>query len=91
MKPPKEPKDFRFPRMYVCFSLGLDTFSRLRIIEPDGRSNWLNGYSGSNEGMPCWAIPGQSAMDAVKSMKEYDLANFLTTVFIGEIKMQDEY
>lgn len=86
MKPPKEPRSFKWPRMYVRFGHSAD-YCRLRIIEPNGRSTWFGSLDGEEYmASPCWHRDYMNAKQAVEAMKKYDQKYSIETIFIGEIK-----
>ena len=71
MKPPKEPKTWKRPRLYYQPTNHIMT-SRIRIIYPDGSSEWMQDcYWEEGSYGPCWAtdrvttngpeFPGQRA------------------------------
>jgi hypothetical protein len=106
MNPPKEPKSFIYPRIYFqddhpkgrfpCGAAFDHGYSRLRIIYPDGSSQFCCGTYWT---YPCWApdaafsdyleIRGKhaSAFEALRVMREFDEKHgFPPAIFIGEIK-----
>ena len=87
MKKPKEPKIFKWPRMYATFHGPNPKYCRLRIIEPDGTCTWYPTHYHENGFLSCcWARKGLSPKQQIKRMKEHDKLTKGKTIFIGEIK-----
>ena len=91
MKPPKEPKTFKYPRMYASFAdvtpKNCRDYCRLRIIEPSGKSIWFSGCNGFPSETPCWhSRKIKTGAQAVKALKAYCSDASLDCVYIGEIK-----
>lgn len=102
MKTLKEPKKFNKPRAYIRVNgeekIEYNIDFRLRIIYPDGKAEWSNGYylHGFFLEYPCWHknydtseehVRNKSKMtaeQAVKAMKAYDKRLGYKTLFIGE-------
>lgn len=102
MKPPKEPRTWRRPRLYYQEAPGDKRHpSRIRIIYPDGKSEWFWYNSSPVEVFePCWSesyyksetIYGEafgqdsSPYEALCRMREYDKRNgWPPADFLGEL------
>jgi len=93
MKPPKEPKTWKRPRLYYQPTCDVDR-SRIRIIYPDGRSEWnSSGYHVEISFPPCWSegIIGEYGKNetpqaALKAMRVHDRdCGYKPAIFCGEL------
>lgn len=89
---PKEPKSFKYPRMYARFDEFDRHWCRLIIINPDGTMEGYYSDCGEKRGPACYWSPGMDAKEVVKAMHKYtdELLFRNPAIFIGEIKMEDE-
>lgn len=90
---PKEPRSFKYPRMYARFDPSCRWFCRLIIINPDGSSEWFEGALGESMGIPCWHREDNHILGgklSVARMKRSVEGGLTAPVFIGEIKMRGE-
>lgn len=90
MKQPKEPKIFKWPRIYYGRSHEKDD-DRVRIIYPDVRCSEFYYVSldvsfGYYWTTPCWYSCLYDSFKNIEAMKKYDKESGLKTIFIGEIK-----
>lgn len=61
---------------------------RLRIIYPDGKTEYANGLYGFSGfsvfwAKPCWTVNSRSMHKQVQSMLKYDASQGFTTLFLG--------
>lgn len=100
MKPPKEPKSFRHPRIYTRTwyrdgtagqYLGAAS-AEVIIIYPDGRAPERTRTNGADsfrifEGArPCWFKQGTTPEQQVQTMKKFAWDIGFKRIFVGEIK-----
>ena len=92
MKPPKEPKTWKYPRLYMrtrrraCLSED-EVSTRLIIIYPNGVAEWSRALKSSEwEPSPCWYHPLASAEENRLAMMKLNVCGFGNPIFIGEIK-----
>ncbi len=102
MKPPKEPKSWRYPRMYVEFDKTTGELGHIiRTVFPNGRGDFdtLNSDHQTNYDFACWQTvngPGYSddtksqyhAFKSRKAMFRYvqTYCSDVELIYIGEIK-----
>jgi hypothetical protein len=92
----KQPKTFRRPRLYYQHAVNHKS-DRIRIIYPDGRSEWLRDGDPEDTDIPCWAeecrcfnyeVYGKckSAKESLRNMRKYDkLCGWPPANFLGEL------
>lgn len=94
MRQPKEPKTFKYPRLYArIVEDGSECEQRIRIIYPNGDAEWEDMTHFCLWHDPCWNKTyhnkklSQDGNEAVSYMKQYDAKSYrYKTVFLGEIK-----
>lgn len=97
VKAPEEPKSWNYPRLYFQ-STSIAKADRIRIIYPNGQSEWLSDGDANEKCTPCWAgytsckdgvyvWVCESPGIALEQMRRYDrLQKWPPSVFLGEIK-----
>lgn len=97
MKKPKEPRAWKYPRLYYQSAPSYYNRERIRIIYPDGKSEWVDNVSDPDlVYRPCWAGWKDRVDDygknktpflALKAMRTYDRTfDWPKADFLGEIK-----
>lgn len=95
MREPKEPKTFKYPRLYMGIRYPCsEDFFRLRIIYPDNTAEWTNAklslwheeLGDDWTDLPCWYSKENSLRGNIQNMKNYDDNIYRETIFLGEIK-----
>lgn len=92
MKPPKEPKTFRHPRLYWADVDGIN--SEMILIYPDGEAERTSNHEPRTFRhcplrifyLPCWHRLGMTAPQAVRAMKRYAKRHGFEREFVGEVR-----
>lgn len=88
----KEPKTFRYPRLYVRAYKKRNGYPegyyfRIRIIFPDGSATYSTAVEFIDWEHPCWNRKlYESPFSQIKKMKAFDKMLGYKTIFLGEIK-----